>query len=328
MRWFYLERGIIDSEKARYTMQKRQTPLVSHRHINQIYRSQRPFAVQHDHQGATSPASLQSKQPPRPFSSRAPSPSTRIVIEARQLLARILDVLLRLHAHVEDRTVLARADDLAVHAALTALALRPQPAEADFQVRHLMQRLLVQLADPRAAVLAHRARHLFLADERLLAAHTRLGPLGELHQPPERGGRNGDGAGVLAREQLTGFPFAQDGVEDAAEGFGELVLEVIFRVDGDVVFEHEDGVFGALVVLCAAGAFDDNVGDAVAESGRGAGITLFHPLCELDMGLLGGVVVFGLGEGFRDDKFGHVDFVLQKVRDCFFDVAEKLLVRY
>lgn len=37
------------------------------------------------------------------------------------------------------------------------------------------------------------------------------------------------------------------------------------------------------------------------------------------MGLFGGVV--GFGEGFCDDEFGHVDFVLEEVGDCVFDVA-------
>ena len=37
------------------------------------------------------------------------------------------------------------------------------------------------------------------------------------------------------------------------------------------------------------------------------------------MGLFGRVVVFG--EGFCDDEFGHVDFVLEEVGDGVFDVA-------
>lgn len=124
---------------------------------------------------------------------------------------------------------------------------------------------------------------------------------------------------MLTGEELSGFLFAEDGLEDAEKGLGELVVEVIFRVDGDVVFEHEDWVFGALVVLCAAGTFDDNVGDAVAEGRCGAGVALFHAFGELDVGLFRCVVAFG--EGFGDDELGHVDFVLQEVGDGFFDVA-------
>lgn len=171
-----------------------------------------------------------------------------------------------------------------------------------------MQRLLIQLPDPRSTVLADGAFHLGFTDERLLAAHAGLGFLRELHQPAEGGGRDADGAGVLAREELAGLLLAEDGLEDADEGFGELVVEVIFCVDGNVVFEHEDWVLGALVVLGAAGAFDDNVRDAVAEGGRGAGVALLHAFGELDVGLFRGVVAFG--KGFGDDEFGHVDFVL------------------
>ena len=40
------------------------------------------------------------------------------------------------------------------------------------------------------------------------------------------------------------------------------------------------------------------------------------------MGLLGGVVVFGFSEGFCNDEFGHVNFILKEVGDGFFDVTE------
>ena len=39
------------------------------------------------------------------------------------------------------------------------------------------------------------------------------------------------------------------------------------------------------------------------------------------MGLFCIVVVFG--EGFCDDEFGHIDFVLEEVGDGFFDVSEE-----
>ena len=48
-----------------------------------------------------------------------------VEVEALELLAGVLDVLLGLHAHVEDGAVLATADDLAVHAALASLTLCP-----------------------------------------------------------------------------------------------------------------------------------------------------------------------------------------------------------
>src|SRR5690554_3569685 len=83
-------------------------------------------------------------------------PYSRLIkVKPRQLLIPILQILLGLHAHVEDGTVLAAADDLAVHAALAALALRPQAAEAHLEIRHLVERLLVELADARRVVGAH-----------------------------------------------------------------------------------------------------------------------------------------------------------------------------
>lgn len=263
---------------------------------------------------------LQSQMTP----SHLPS-SASVEIEPRQLLPRILDVFLRLHAHVEDRAILAAANDFAMHAPLAALTLGPQASEADLQLGHLGEGFRVQFARARAAVFTDGTCHFGGGDERFFAAHTGLGFFGKFHEPAEGGCGDGDGAGMLAREELAGLFFAEDGVEDAAEGFGELVVEVVFRVDGDVVLEDEDGVFGALVIFGAAGAFDDNIGDAVAEGWGGAGVALFHAFGEFDVGLFGGVV--GFGEGFCDDKFGHVNFVLEEVGNSVFDVARPSINR-
>ena len=118
---------------------------------------------------------------------------------------------------------------------------------------------------------------------------------------------------------MAGFLVAEDWIENAAEGFGELVVEIIFGVDGEVVLEHVHGILGFLVVLGAAGAFDDDVGDAVAEGWGGAEVAFLHAGGEFDVGLV--AVVFFLGEGFGDDEFGQVDFVLEEVGDGIFDVA-------
>jgi hypothetical protein len=66
----------------------------------------------------------------------------------------VADILLRLDAHVEDGAVLARAQDVLVERALAALALGPEPREVDLVLRRRQQLLLVELADPRPAVLA------------------------------------------------------------------------------------------------------------------------------------------------------------------------------
>ena len=203
--------------------------------------------------------------------------------------------------------------------ALAPLTLRPQPAEADFQFAHFGESFCVEFPCSGPAVAADGAGHFLFADEGFLAAHACLCLFGEFHESAEGGCRDGDGARVFACEELAGFFLAEDGVEDSAEGFRELVVEVVFRVDGDVVFEHEDGIFASLVVLGAAGSLDDDVSDAVAEGGSGAGVSLFHAVGELDVGLFVGVV--GFGECFGDDEFGHVDFVLEEVGDGVFDVA-------
>ena len=152
-----------------------------------------------------------------------------------------------------------------MQAALAALALRPQAAEAHFQIADFGQRLGVKLADARTAVDAHGAGHLVLADERFLAAHARLRFLGEFHQAAEGGRCDGDGSRVLPREQLAGLLLAEDWLEDPPERFGKLVVEVILGVDRDVVLEHKNRVLRALVVFGAASALDYDVRNAVSK---------------------------------------------------------------
>lgn len=47
------------------------------------------------------------------------------MVKPREVLARIFDILLRLHPHVEDRTIPATANDFAMHAPLAPLTLGP-----------------------------------------------------------------------------------------------------------------------------------------------------------------------------------------------------------
>ena len=88
----------------------------------------------------------------------SPSPQALVIIEPFNLPPGILDILLGLHPHVEDRTVAARADDLVVHAALAALALGPQAGEADLERRNGGELLAVQLGEAGAAGGADGAR--------------------------------------------------------------------------------------------------------------------------------------------------------------------------
>lgn len=60
-------------------------------------------------------------------------PSRSIMIKPRQLLPRILYILLRLHPHIEYRTIPTLADNLTMQTPLTPLTLRPQASETHFQ---------------------------------------------------------------------------------------------------------------------------------------------------------------------------------------------------
>ena len=132
---------------------------------------------------------------------------------------------------------------------------------------------------------------------------------------------------MLAGQQPRGFcVVAENGAEDAGQRLGELVVQVVSRVDGDVILQDVDGILAALEVLGAGGALGDDVCDAVAEHRGGAFVALLHALDELDVCLFGAVVLFG--EGFGYDQGRHVDFVLQEKGDLSLDVAtEKVLAR-
>ena len=53
---------------------------------------------------------------------------------------------------------------------------------------------------------------------------------------------------IALTEQLGLRPLPQDGFEDAQQGFGELVVEVVLRVDGNAVLQHVDGVLGVVYI--------------------------------------------------------------------------------
>ena len=124
---------------------------------------------------------------------------------------------------------------------------------------------------------------------------------------------------MLASKELTSFLLAEDGIEDTSQRLSELIVKIVFCINRNIVLKHKDRIFRSLVVFGAACTFDNDIGDTIAESGGGACVALLHALGELDVGLFGGVI--GFGEGFCDDEFGHVDFVLEEVGDGVFDVA-------
>jgi hypothetical protein len=52
-------------------------------------------------------------------------------------------------------------------------------------------------------------------------------------------------------EEALGALLAEDGLEDAEEGLREVVLQVVLRVEGEVMLERPDRVLRLLVRLCA-----------------------------------------------------------------------------
>ncbi len=66
-------------------------------------------------------------------------------------------------------------------------------------------------------------------------------------------------------EERLGLGLAEDGLEDAPQGLGQLVVQVVLGVDGHVVLENVDGVFGPLKVLGARRTLDHHIGHAITK---------------------------------------------------------------
>jgi hypothetical protein len=246
-----------------------------------------------------------------------PLPQSTIIVKANKLFARVLDILLGLHAHVEDGAISTGANDLVVHTALASLTLRPEASEADFEFGNLAQSLLVQLTETIAVVLADSAVFLIFAGQRFLAAHACFGLFGKLHQTAHGRSGNTDGSCVFTGQKLACLLLTQYGLEDTTERLGKLIIKVISGINGQVVLQDKDGILGLFVVLCTSGTLDHDIRDTITKRGSRTCITLLHTLGELDVSLLGSVVV--LGQGFGDYQVGHIYFVLQQLGDSLFD---------
>lgn len=96
---------------------------------------------------------------------------------------------------------------------------------------------------------------------------------------------------------------SKDGLEDPHQRIRQLVLQIILRIDRDIVLQHVDRVFRLLVRCGTFHAFDDDVGDTVAQVGCGTGVALLHTLGKFDVGLFCGIVLMtrrvkaGMGNG-------------------------------
>ena len=131
------------------------------------------------------------------------------------------------------------------------------------------------------------------------------------------------GAAEGTRHELLGV--AHHRLEQALQGQLQVVVQVVLEVDGQVVLQRKNGVLRLLVDLHALRALrvrapaelqtcqpeclgghaphrarlDDDVGDAVADGGRGGGIALAHLLGQLHVRLLRLVCRVVLGQRLR-----------------------------
>lgn len=57
----------------------------------------------------------------------------------------------------------------------------------------------------------------------------------------------------------------ENGFKNSQKRFRKLIFEVILCVEGDIILEHEDWVFGALKELIPLGTFDDDIRNAITQ---------------------------------------------------------------
>ena len=89
---------------------------------------------------------------------------------------------------------------------------------------------------------------------------------------------------MVTLEQLAlRLVLTHDGLEDAQQRLGEEVLEVVVRIDRDVVVHRVDGILGFLIGFRVFWSLDHDVSHAVSDYGRGDRIANGHLLGELDV---------------------------------------------
>ena len=117
---------------------------------------------------------------------------------------------------------------------------------------------------------------------------------------------------VLASQQR--LRVLNDGPEDTHQRLRKLVVQVVLRVDRDVVLEHVDGILCLAVCGGALLSLNDDVRHTVTHRRRRACITLLHAGSQLNVGLLGLVVVRvgRLAQRLGDHKQRDVQLVAQQ----------------
>mmetsp|Transcript_43837 Transcript_43837/g.109376 ORF Transcript_43837/g.109376 Transcript_43837/m.109376 type:complete len:236 (+) Transcript_43837:1115-1822(+) len=225
--------------------------------------------------------------PLTPFYTPVSAARLPVDLEPLHRLRSLGNVSLDALASVEDGAVAGRADDVLVQRTLATLALAPEFVELELPVAERVQFLQVDLYFLLFAVFAEGA---FL-DGRA-APQTRQRPLHKLRHGAPSGHRHRDLESVVPGEQRLGT--LHERLEYPDDRLFELVLEVVLRVDGQVLLQHVQGVLGLLVRTSIFVSLDVDECDAIAD-GRGArGVSSPHALSEFDVWLLG-LIILGIG---------------------------------
>lgn len=96
--------------------------------------------------------------------------------------------------------------------------------------------------------------------------------------------KNNKELGLTQKHRLH-FRFSQNRLEDSHQRIGQLVFQIILRVDRNVVFQHVDRILSFCVSSDSFGRSGDYIRYAVAKLWCRACVPLPHLVCQLDVSL-------------------------------------------
>ena len=101
-----------------------------------------------------------------------------------------------------------------------------------------------------------------------------------------------------------------------------MILQIILRVDGNIVIQNVDGILGAFVrgILLVPG--DNDIRHAVPQIGGAARVPFAHLVGQLHVRLIALVVLVQLGEFLGDDELADVHAVAQQVGDHLLGIPD------
>mmetsp|Transcript_23775 Transcript_23775/g.44147 ORF Transcript_23775/g.44147 Transcript_23775/m.44147 type:complete len:235 (-) Transcript_23775:246-950(-) len=199
-------------------------------------------------------------------------------IEAVQRILSGLQINLHFLSLVKYGTVPVATENFLVKRTLTVLALRPELAEDLLVVVDLSELIHVDLLLPSRTILAKwgvTPPRSGLGDWRA-TAHTLQCFHGKHHNASSfcSGCWLTHCASVITSQKS--LRVGDDGLEDAGERIRELIGEVVFGVNREVILQHIHGVFTLFIRWRIFSCLNYNISHAIAHIGSSSGVSLLH----------------------------------------------------